>query len=159
MSLRMQFIMMQIITVIMTYDYWICRSWLALNPCKKYQIIYASVHSYSCTCYMHENQLPMQKWICMRCPQTSHVEGDQFLKSQHAWACWDMIARAIVFKIPWLTVKCTLSLTKWMDNWSRLWLPNSHHSHPLRPFITWIYRKCKVQNGLILQETLYLLVV
>ena len=46
---------------------------------------------------MHENQLPMQKWICMRCPQTSHVEGDQFLKSQHAWACWDMIARAIVF--------------------------------------------------------------
>ena len=53
MSLRMQFIMMQIIKVIMTYDYWICRSWLALNPCKKYQIIYASVHSYSCTCMLH----------------------------------------------------------------------------------------------------------
>ena len=28
--------------------------------------------------------------------------------------------------------------------------PNPHHSHPLHPFITWIYRECKVQNGLIL---------
>ena len=28
--------------------------------------------------------------------------------------------------------------------------PNSHHSHPLHPFITWIWRECKVQNGLIL---------
>ena len=28
-----------------------------------------------------------------------------------------------------------------------------------RKLITWIYRECKVQNGLILQETLYLLAV
>ena len=27
---------------------------------------------------------------------------------------------------------------------------NSHHSHPLHPFITRICRECKVQNGLIL---------
>ena len=27
---------------------------------------------------------------------------------------------------------------------------NSHHSYPLHPFITWIFRECKVQNGLIL---------
>ena len=136
MSLRMQ--LMQIIKVIMTYDYWICRPLLALNPCKVYQIMYAIVHSYSCKCM--RNKYP----ICMKCPHTSHVEGDQFLNSQNAWACWDVVARAIIFDIPSLTVKCTLSLTKWMDNFSRLWLPNSHHSRPLRLFITWIYRKCKV---------------
>ena len=28
----------------------IMKELLALNPCKKYQIIYAKVHSYSCTC-------------------------------------------------------------------------------------------------------------
>ena len=28
--------------------------------------------------------------------------------------------------------------------------PNSHHNPPRYPFITWIYRECKVQNGLIL---------
>ena len=131
---------MQIIKVIMTYDYWICRPLLALNPSKKYQIMYAIAHSYSCKCM--RNKYPI--CICMKCPHTSHVEGDQFLNSQNAWACWHVVARAIIFEIPSLTVKCTLSLTKWMDNFSRLWLPNSHHSHPLRPFITWIYRKCKV---------------
>ena len=79
----MQF--MRIMKVIMTYDYWIYRPSLALNPYKRYQIIYASAHSCSCTC--------MQKWICMKCPHTSHVECGQFLNSQHAWVCWDMVAR------------------------------------------------------------------
>ena len=79
----MQF--MRIMKVIMTYDYWIYRPSLAGNPCKRYQIIYASAHSCSCTC--------MQKWICMECPHTSHVECSQFLNSQHAWVCWDMVAR------------------------------------------------------------------
>ena len=64
--------------------------------------------------------------IIMKCPYTSHVEGDQFLNSQHAWACWDMVARGILFEIPRLTVKCTLSLTKWIDNLLRYqWIPNS----------------------------------
>ena len=27
---------------------------------------------------------------------------------------------------------------------------NAHHNHPRHPFITWIYRECKAQNGLIL---------
>ena len=85
---------MQIIKVIMTYDYWICRPLLALNPCKVYQIMYAIVHSYSCKCM--RNKYP----ICMKCPHTSHVEGDQFLNSQNAWACWDVVARAIIFEIP-----------------------------------------------------------
>ena len=148
---------------------------------------------------MHEKQIPMQEWICLKCPRTSQVEGDQFLNSQQAWACWDMVARGIVFEIPRLTVKCTLSLTKWIDNLSRYqWIPNStqnlvysghrwckakdffvfcsrkiclvlfhcslfsrhlclvhkinaqtHHNHPRHLFITWIYRECKVQNGLI----------
>ena len=98
-SLRMQ--LMQIIKVIMTYDYWICRPLLALNPCKKYQIMYAIVHSYSCKCM--RNKYP----VCMKCPHTSHVEGDQFLNSQNAWACWHVVARAIIFEIPLLTVKCT----------------------------------------------------
>ena len=35
----------------------------------------------------------------------------------------------------------------------------THHSHPLHPFITWIFRESKVQNGLMLWETLYLLVL
>ena len=46
----------------------------------------------------------------MKCP--GRVEGDQFLSSQHACACRDMVARAIVFEIPRMTVKCTLSVTK-----------------------------------------------
>ena len=40
--------------------------------------------------YMHEKQIPMQEWICLKCPHTSHVEDDQFLNFQHLWACWDM---------------------------------------------------------------------
>ena len=28
---------------------------------------------------MHKKQIPMQKLICMKCLQTSHVEDDQFL--------------------------------------------------------------------------------
>ena len=65
---------------------------------------------------MHEKQIPMQEWNCIKCP--GRVVGDQFLNSQHAWACWDMVARAIVFEIPRVTVKCTLSVTKWIDNLS-----------------------------------------
>ena len=37
--------------------------------------------------------------------------------------------------------------------------PNSHHSYPVHLFNTWIYCECKVQNGLISKETLYLLLV
>ena len=40
---------MRIMKVIMTYDYWICRPSLALNPCKKYEISYEGVHIYFCT--------------------------------------------------------------------------------------------------------------
>ena len=44
---------------------------LALNyPCKEYQIIYESVQLFV--------------YICMKCSCTSHIEGDQFLNSQHA---------------------------------------------------------------------------
>ena len=32
--------------------------------------------------------------------QQGHVEGDQFRHSQHAWACWDMVARPKNFEIP-----------------------------------------------------------
>ena len=49
---------------------------------------------------MHEKQILMQGWICMKCPHTSNVESDQYFNSQHAWACWDMVARGIVFKFP-----------------------------------------------------------
>ena len=125
---------------------------------------------------------------------------------QHAWACWHMVTRGIVFEIPRLAVKCTLSLN-WqfvqilMDSkfhsklrvldtdgakektslfsvqgksasWFFVLLfymssvsvtqnkcPNSHHNHPVHLFHTWISRECKVQNGWISYETLYLLVV
>ena len=68
----------------------------------------------------------MQMWICMNCPQKGLSIG---LHSKHAWACWDS-DRAIDFEIPRLTV-------------------NVHF-----PCNTWIYREYKVQNGLILWETL-----
>ena len=44
---------------------------------------------------MHEKQMLMQEWICMKCPHASNVESDQYFNSQHAWACWDMVARGI----------------------------------------------------------------
>ena len=50
-----------------------------LNPCKKYQFSYHLGSECSeLFVYMHKKQIPMQEWICMKCPQTSHVEGDQF---------------------------------------------------------------------------------
>ena len=52
MSLTM--LLMRIMKVIMACDYRICGPSLALNPCKKYQIIYASVHSYFCTFMRNE---------------------------------------------------------------------------------------------------------
>ena len=57
---------------------------LALNLCKKHQIGYAGVHSYSCTCMTCMTHMPIHERICMKCPHTSHAEGDQFLSSQHA---------------------------------------------------------------------------
>ena len=72
---------------------------LALNyPFKEYRIIYESVHIYLCTCM--RNKYQCKSGICMNCPHTSHVEVGQFLNSQHAWACWDMVAKGIVFESP-----------------------------------------------------------
>ena len=31
---------------------------------------------------MHEKQILMQEWICMKCPHTSNVEGDQYFNSR-----------------------------------------------------------------------------
>ena len=78
----------------------------------QYRMLRRLIRSDFCTCLM-------QGWICLKCPHTSHVEGDQFLNSQHAWGCWEIVAGGIVFEIPRLTVKCTLSLTKWINNLSR----------------------------------------
>ena len=46
-----------------------------------------------------------------------------------------------VFMIFWSFVLCHLCLVH--ENKC----PNSHHSHPVHQFNTWIYRECKVQNG------------
>ena len=152
--------------------------------------------------YMHEKQIPMQEWICMKCSHTSHVEVDQFLNSQHAWPCWDMGSQRKSFsnsqtdsqmytfpdQMNWqfvqvlmdskirLKTSCTghrwlksrllcflfrenllgivLRLSFFCFTWSvsgtQNKCPNSHHNHPLHPFIIWIYRECKAQNGLIL---------
>ena len=83
MSLRMQ---LRRIVIMMIIEYAVPS--LALNYYLKRSNLFV---------YMHAKQIPMQKWICMKCPHTSHVEVDQFLNSQHAWACWDMVARGIVF--------------------------------------------------------------
>ena len=98
-----------------TYNYWIWRPSLALNPSKKYQIINESVHIYLCTCM--RNKYPCKSKIVWNVQVVLKVH-DQFPNSQHARACWDMVARAIVFEIPRMTVKCTLSVNKWIDNLS-----------------------------------------
>ena len=106
MSLRIQ---LRRIVIMMIIEYAVPS--LALNyPCKEYQIIYESVHHLFV--YMYEKQIPMQECICMTCPNTSYVEVDQFLNSQHAWACWDMVARGIFLKFP-----------DWQSNVHFLW-PN-----------------------------------
>ena len=95
MSLRVQFTAMRIMKVIATYDYS-----SALNLSEKYQKVYASVRSYSCTCKKH---ILIQKWISMKCPHKSHVEGDLgdwFLSSQHT-VC--ELTTAKNFEIPRLT--------------------------------------------------------
>ena len=66
----------------------------------------------------------------MKCPRTSHVEGGQFLNSQHAWACWDMVARGILSEIPRLTFKCTLCLTKWIDKFVQMLMDSKFQSKP-----------------------------
>ena len=52
----------------------------ALNPCKIKSTNFLPLKQvFILFVYMHQKQIPMQEWICMKCPQTSHVEGDQFL--------------------------------------------------------------------------------
>ena len=91
MSLRMQ--LRRTVKVIMTHDYWT----LALNcHSKKYQIIYESVYSYLFQCMRN-------KYSC-KSEFVWNVHIQVMLKviiisilDQHAWACWDMVARGIVF--------------------------------------------------------------
>ena len=67
---------------------------LALNyPCKEYKIIYEGVHIYLCTC--RRNKYPCKSEFVWNV----HIKVmlKLFLNSQHAWACWDMVARFIVF--------------------------------------------------------------
>ena len=67
---------------------------LALNyHSKKYQIIYESVYIVIFV-YMHEKQILMQEWICMKCPLKLISIS---ILDQHAWAYWDMVARGILF--------------------------------------------------------------
>ena len=98
MPLRMQ---LRRIVIMMIIEY--AMPSLALYyPCKEYQIIYESVHIYLCTCM--RNKYPCKsEFVWIKCPHTSYVEGNQFLNSQHAWACWNMVAGGIVFEIPRLT--------------------------------------------------------
>ena len=58
---------------------------LALNyHCKNTKsFMNQGVYSYLCTCMSrHEKQILMQEWICMKCPHTSNVEGDQYFNSR-----------------------------------------------------------------------------
>ena len=153
---------------------------------------------------MHEEQIPMQEWICMKCPHKSHVEVDQFLNRS---TCTNLLRQGCQRKSFWYSQSDSQMYTfpdqmKWqfvqilMDSkfHSKLrvlamdkddvkqktslfsvqgnsgWYcfkavglfftssmsvtqnkcQNSHHNHPRHPFIIWIYRECKAQNGLIL---------
>ena len=67
---------------------------LALNyHSKKYQIIYESVYIVIFV-YMHEKQILMQDWICMKCP---HKMISISILDQHSWVCWDVVTKGIVF--------------------------------------------------------------
>ena len=114
MLLRVQFI--RIMKVIMTYDYWICRTSLALSLCKKYQIVCATVQLFV---YMHEKHIPMQGWICMKCPHT--------YKSCWRWSvsqfstCVSLFSHGchshIVFEIPRLSQMAIVHFP-WPDEWT-----------------------------------------
>ena len=99
MSLRMQ--LRRIVKVIMTHDYWICGTLISPEfiPVKSTKL-FMKVFTVFCVHVMHEKQIPKEDWICLKCPHTSHYEGDQFLNCQHAWTCWEMVALGIVLKFP-----------------------------------------------------------
>ena len=48
--------------------------------------------------------------------------------------------------VPRLSFFCSTSSVSGSQNKS----PNFHHNHPCHPFIAWMYRECKAQNGFIL---------
>ena len=69
--------------VIMTHDYWICGTLISTE----FNIIVKKIPNHFWNClwlfvYMHEKQILMQEWICMKCPHTSSVEGDQYFNSR-----------------------------------------------------------------------------
>ena len=152
---------------------------------------------------MHEKQILMQEWICMKCPHKSNVEGDQYFNSRstcmsllrhgcqrHSFLNsqtgsqmytfpdqmnWQFVQILIHFKfqsklrvLDTDDVKQKTSFFSVRDNllamfsWFFVFLfyvssvsvtqnkcPNSHHSHPVHLFNTWISRECKLQNGWI----------
>ena len=175
---------------------------LALNyHSKKYQIIYESVYSYLCTCMRNKYECKSEFVWNVHIQVMLKVISISIL-DQHAWACWDMVARGIVFlnsqtgsqmytfpdQMNWQFVQILIhfkfqsklrvldtddvkqktSFFSVRDNllamfsWFFVFLfyvssvsvtqnkcPNSHHSHPVHLFNTWISRECKLQNGWI----------
>ena len=70
---------------------------LALNyHSKKYQIIYESVYSYLCTCMRNKYSCKSEFVWNVHIQVMLKVISISIL-DQHAWACWDMVARGIVF--------------------------------------------------------------
>ena len=70
---------------------------LALNcHCKKYQIIYESVYSYLCTCMRNKYSCKSEFVWNVHIKVMLKVISISIL-DQHAWACWDMVARGTVF--------------------------------------------------------------
>ena len=159
---------------------------LALNyHSKKYQIIYESVYIVIFV-YMHEKQILMQEWICMKCPHKSNVEGDQYFNSRST--CMSLLRhgcqRHSFFKFPdwqsnvhfpWpnelticadingfqIPVKTSCTGHRWCEAkdffvfcsgkiclicfhgclffcFISYLCPNSHHSHPVHLFNTWL---------------------
>ena len=148
---------------------------------------------------MHEKQILMQEWICMKCPHKSNVEGDQYFNSRST--CMSLLRhgcqRHSFFKFPdwqsnvhfpWpnelticadingfqIPVKTSCTGHRWCKekdffvlysgkiclvcfhgslffcfimssvSFTQSKCPNSHHSHPVHLFNTWISRECKV---------------
>ena len=152
----------RVMKVILTYDYWICGPSLSQNlSCKKYQIhlfdimipfhppicliltayqmqvylvIHVHVHAWETYAHTRVNLYEMSTY--------KPVEGDQFLNSQHAWACSDMVAKGIVFEIRRL---CQMYAFPDQMNWQFVLIIASNlPSQPSSPLTYNMNVSCKV---------------
>ena len=110
----------RIMKVIMTHNYWLWGTLISIIiSVKKHQIIYKSGHSYLCTCMGNKYLACRSEFVWNVYIQVMSKEISFSILNMLARACSGIVARGKCLEIPRLTVKRTLSLTKWIENLSR----------------------------------------